>query len=230
MTKTFPKRFFKTVTTEPAEAGHIVCLDGRAVKTPGKQPLIMARADHAKLIAEEWDAQSEQINPANMPLTRLMNVAVERTPNRRGALINEARRYGGTDLLCYRAEAPAGLTARQADLWDPWLSWAAQRGISLKPTQGIVAITQDEQALSLIEEMCGQLDDVALTLLVHLTAVYGSVILALAVMQGDLEAGAAYDLSRLDALYQAERWGEDEEAASLAAATRKETLILAQLI
>jgi len=230
MSQSFPKRFYKTVATKPQENGHVVTLDGRVLKTPGKQPLLMASEKHASLIASEWNAQESEINPANMPLTRLMNVACERTAEKRDDLIFEAQRYGGTDLLCYRAESPRELSELQEAKWGPWLQWASTKGIVLKSTTGIVAIKQDNIAIRNIGEWVTSFDDLDLTLLLHFTAVYGSVILALAVMRAELDAGEAFDLSRLDALYQIERWGEDEEAAEIAEATRQEIVKIESLI
>ena len=230
MSKAFPKRFYKDVAIAEVSGGFTVTLDERTLKTPGKKALLMTRQDHAEHVAREWDAVSDVINPADMPITRLMNVAVERTPSNRAELIAEARRYGSTDLLCYRADNPTGLIVKQNQIWSPWLAWAATRGIHLKTTDSLIAIDQDSTALDAIAKSAEGYDDVALTLLVHLTAVYGSVILALAVMEGALDAGEGFDISRLDQDYQIEHWGEDEEAAEIKAATRAETVTLAQLI
>ena len=230
MSKAFPKRFYTSVAVVPHDSGFAVTLDKRLLKTPGKLPLVMAREDHAALIAEEWDAVKDHINPADMPLTRLMNVAVERTPHNRNELIAQARRYGETDLLCYRADNPQGLVQQQNEKWTPWLDWAQERGINLQTTDSLIAVKQEAISLNKIAEMAAAMDDVSLTLFVHLTAVYGSVILALAVMDSALETGEGFDVSRLDSLYQAEHWGEDEEAVGIAAATRAETVVLGRLI
>ena len=226
----FAKRFYKEVSIGSQEGGYAVLLDGRVLKTPKKQPLVIAREAHAKLVAAEWDAQAEEINPSLMPCTRLMNVACEQTPTRRDDLIAEARRYSGTDLLCYRAENPSDLTARQEAQWGPLLDWAAGLGIKLKSVRGIMAVTQDEAALDAMADQARALGDVDLTLLVHFISVFGSAVLGLAVMKGRLTAAQALDLSRLDELYQIEQWGEDEEAAERTAFIRRETLALAQLI
>lgn len=228
--KTFPKRFYKTVGVKAEGGGFVVTLDGRVLKTPGKQILLCPTRDHANLIAAEWEAVTTVINPAQMPLTRLLNVAVERTPHMRDDLIAEARRYGATDLLCYRADTPQALVDMQSAEWDPWLDWARGQGIDLTATAGVLAIDQSAEALDAIAARASALDDLQLTLLVHLTAVFGSVILALAVINRALAAGAAFDISRLDARFQIDRWGEDEEAAEIAAATRGETVILSQFI
>ena len=226
----FAKRFYKEVSIGSQEGGYAVLLDGRVLKTPKKHPLVIEREAHAKRVAAEWEAQAEEINPSLMPCTRLMNVACEQTPTRRDDLIAEARRYAGTDLLCYRAENPSDLTARQEAQWGPLLDWAAGLGIKLKSVRGIMAVTQDEAALDAMADQARALGDVDLTLLVHFISVFGSAVLGLAVMKGRLTAAQALDLSRLDELYQIEQWGEDEEAAERTAFIRRETLALAQLI
>jgi len=86
MSKALAKRFYKTVSIEPIEKGFIVTLDGRILKTPGKKALLIPLQSQAELVAKEWDAQEVTINPAMMPLTRLMNVACERSRAKMGAL------------------------------------------------------------------------------------------------------------------------------------------------
>ena len=226
----FAKRFYKEVTVAARDGGFIVLLDGRVLKTPKKQPLVMVKEAHAKLVAAEWDAQVDEINPGLMPCTRLMNVACEQTPARRDDLIAEARRYASTDLLCYRAASPSDLTARQEEKWNPLLEWAGQLGIKLKSVTGIIAVEQDKDALDAVADQARALGDVDLTLLVHFISVCGSAVLGLAVMKKHLTAAQALELSCLDELYQIEQWGEDEEAAERTEFIRRETLALSELI
>lgn len=230
MSASLPKRFYKDVTVRPSEGGWQTLLDGRPVKTPGKLPLTCPSEDVAGLIADEWDAQDKEINPSTMPLTRLLSVAIERTPDQREELVAEARRYAGSDVLCYRATQPSDLRARQDKLWTPWLDWASDRGITLEATDSIVAIAQEDAALEKVADYARGLDDLRLTLYVHMISVLGSAILAMAVMEGGLEAGEAFEISRLDAIFQIEIWGEDEEAKERADHIRNELLALAQII
>jgi len=174
--------------------------------------------------------RSRAIIPAQMPLTRLLNVAIEQTPENRLNLLEEARRYAGTDLLCYRAPEPRLLTERQNKAWDPLMKWAAERGVDLKTTPSLLAIEQSETALNAIENYAAGLDDIRLTLFVHLIAVFGSVIIAMAVMEREITASDAFDVSRLDSLYQIELWGEDEEAADITAALKLETEKLGEIL
>ena len=230
MSKPKTKRFYKAVDVSKSDNGWAVLLDGRPLKTPGKLPLIAKSDIHARLIAEEWDAQDEIIRPHLMPVTRLYNVALERTPENRDMLIAEVTKYAGTDLLCYRAEFPRALNALQAQRWDEWLEWARGQGIDLKTGEGVMAVEQDPAALKATEKMATKFEDLELTLLAHLNAVYGSAILALAVMQRALDANAAYDLSRLDFDFQLEHWGQDDEALEHAELTRTEVIALSKLL
>jgi len=230
MAKKSPKRFYEKVSFKEVEGTFHIYLDERVLKTPGKKTFSVPSSALATAVATEWDAQTDNIIPAQMPLTRLLNVAIEQTPENRPNLLEEARRYAGTDLLCYRAPEPRLLTERQNKAWDPLMKWAAERGVDLKTTPSLLAIEQSEAALDAIENYAAGLDDIRLTLFVHLIAVFGSVIIAMAVMEREITAGDAFDVSRLDSLYQIELWGEDEEAADITAALKLETEKLGEIL
>lgn len=230
MSKKLNKRFYKDVTVGEKDGQWAVLLDGMQLRTPGKVKLSVSSKALAETIAGEWEAQTEVINPSLMPVTRLTNVAVEQTAKRRDDLIAEARRYAETDLISYRAPQPRILKERQAAAWDVWQEWAAEQGVKLKTTETLDAIAQPAQSLKQVESYAAALSDLQLTLFVHLVAVYGSVVLAMAVMKGALSAEEAFDTSRVDADYQIELWGEDEEQAEITAALRAETKILGGLV
>lgn len=229
MAKRLAKRFYTSVTVEPGEGGWHVLLDGRQLRTPGKFKLSLPNPALAQTVAGEWDAQVETINPSDMPVTRLVNVAFEQTPGRRQDLIDEAVRYAGTDLICYRAPQPRLLRERQDAAWDTWREWAAARGVDLSITEALSAIAQPQSSLDAVAHYASDFDDLHLTLFVHLIAVYGSVVLAMAVMEGALDPDTAFDLSRVDHDYQVELWGQDEEQAEIDAELRKETVTLGAL-
>ncbi len=230
MAKTMRKRFYKIVTVDEEGGVWRVLLDGMQVRTPGKLRLTLPSKVLAERVAGEWDAQTDRINPSVMPLTRLVNVAIEQTPDRRDDLIAEARRYAETDLISYRAPQPRILKERQSAAWDRWQAWAAEQGVEFITTEDLQAVVQPERSLIAVENFARSLDDIQLTLFVHLIAVYGSVVLALAVMKGALNGEAAFDISRVDAIYQIELWGEDEEQADITAALRAETRILSGIL
>ncbi len=224
------KRFYKSVTVDGEGGAWRILLDGMQLRTPGKLKLVVPSQALAQKIATEWDAQSEHINPSIMPITRLANVAIEQTPGRRQDLIAEARRYAQTDLICYRAPQPRILKERQTAAWESWRIWGVQQGVDLTPTESLQAVPQPEKSLKTVEAFAESLDDFRLTLFVHLIAVYGSVILAMAVLKGALDGETAFDLSRVDAIYQIELWGEDEEQAEITSNLRAETHALAKVL
>lgn len=230
MAKKIAKRFYKDVTTAQGDGGWLVQLDGRTLKTPGKLTLLVPTEKIAALIAAEWDAQEEHIRPETMPVTRLLNVAVEQTPDNREALIAEARKYAGTDVLCYREGEVRLYKEHQAETWDPILDWAAEQGAAFKTTESLIAISQDEKALDAVADFARSLPNMELTLFVHLVAVYGSAILAMAVLKSRLTGAEALELSRLAEIWQIKYWGQDELAEERTESIRKDTQALCELL
>jgi len=225
------KRFYKDVSVHDTDRGFAVVLDGRVLKTPGKAALRFSNQTQADLVAAEWQAQWEEILPNTMPCTRLMNVACEQTPSRRGELVKEFCAYASTDLLCYRTHSPQDLLARQAQKWQPILDWAEQKhGIALASTTSIKAVAQPQHSLQSAQNFAENLDDTDLTLLLHFTASTGSAMLALAVTEKHITASTAFTLSRLDEIYQNEHWGADDEVGEKNAAVLVELNMLAKLI
>ncbi|GGG64766.1 ATPase [Salipiger pallidus] len=221
MSEWAPKRFYKDVTVIEAEGGFGVALDGRRVMTPGKSPLVVPARALAEIIATEWDAQAEKVDPTTMPFTRTANSAIEKVAPQREAVAAMLAEYGDSDLLCYRAETPDELAARQAERWDPMLDWAAAaHGGRLLPRTGIMHAPQDEAALSALAAPAFAMDPFELAAFHDLVALTGSLVLGLAASERTHDPEALWALSRLDEDWQAELWGVDEEAAEMAAHKR----------
>lgn len=217
MTEWKARRFWTQATVAPVDGGYEVRLDGRPLRTPGKLPLVVPSQALALAIAAEWDAQADVIDPGAMPLTRAANSAIERVAPRFDAVADMLADYGGTDLLCYRADHPVELVLRQAEGWNPWLDWARDTlGAPLRVTQGVIPVAQDRAALARLRARLGSLSPWQLTALHDLVTLSGSLVLGLAVLDGRLDAEAAHRLSRLDEEHQAEIWGRDEEADAAA--------------
>ncbi|PAU96436.1 ATP12 family chaperone protein [Paracoccus salipaludis] len=218
------RRFWTRAEVADVEGGYEVRLDGRPVRTPGKLPLVLPTRALAQAVAAEWDAQTDAIDPGAMPLTRAANSAIERVAPQFDAVADMLADYGGTDLLCYRAEHPVELVVRQAEGWNPWLDWARDDlGADLRVTQGVIPVTQDREALARLRARLAELTPWQLTALHDLVTLSGSLVLGLAVLEGRLDAEAAHRLSRIDEEHQAEIWGRDEEA-DIAAGDRLQAL------
>jgi chaperone required for assembly of F1-ATPase len=175
-------------------------------------------------IAEEWGRQRETIGPADMPLTRLLNSAIDGVAHTMAETRADILRYAGADLLCYRAEEPDTLVERQAHAFDPVLRWAADElGARFNVTVGIVHVAQPDAALAAIGAVLDAYDDpIALAALSVMTTLTGSALLALAVARGFLPAEAAWRTAHVDEDFQAERWGADAEAMAQREARRRE--------
>lgn len=227
MQSSHPRRFWKEATvTEAPSAGHGgwgIALDGRPVRVPSRQPLILPSRALAEAVAEEWNAQGETMNPHSMPLTQLANTAQDRVMPLRAEIISELLAHAGSEVLCYRAEAPVDLTARQAEAWNPLLAWATERvGCAWVVTSGLMPVDQPAALEGALRAALEALDAPTLTAVQVAAPLCGSLILALALAEGRLGAAEAHDLAHLDEMYQVSLWGEDREALRRRANIRNE--------
>ncbi|MEZ5775822.1 MAG: ATP12 family protein [Hyphomicrobiaceae bacterium] len=210
-----PRRFYGEAKVGPgaADGTFRVLLDGRPLRTPGKRSLEVPRAGLAEAIAEEWRAQGERIDPASMPLTRLVNSALDGVAGREGEVAADIARYAGSDLLCYRAGHPDSLVRLQRQHWDPPLAWARSvLGCDLKVGEGVVHVAQPADTGARFAAAIAGLDHLALAALHTLTTLAGSAVLALAIGRGALGAEAAWSAAHVDEDWQISQWGTDAEA------------------
>lgn len=208
------KRFYKDAGTGSGEGGHTVLLDGRPIRTPGRNLLALPTAELARAVAAEWAVQGETIRPESMGITRLASTVTDQLPERRDDAIAEIQGYAEADLLCYRAGAPSELAERQAAAWQPWLDWAARRlDAPLLVTTAIDPLPQPAASLEALRRATAGLDDWHLVGLHATTRLTGSIVLGHALLTGELDPATAFDLALLEELFEIERWGLEAEQA-----------------
>ncbi|WP_308517847.1 ATP12 family chaperone protein [Sphingomonas flavescens] len=217
------KRFWQTVSVERDGSAWGVQLDGRPVKTPARAPLALPNEVLAGEVAEEWRGVGETIDPRVMPFTGLANAAIDRVaPDPRQFAAGLAR-YAEADLLCYRAEGPHALVARQQERWDPLLGWARRRfDVDFIVTDGVMHARQPEATIEQLAHAVAALDAFYLAGLSPLVTIGGSLIAALAVLEEAVGVEAAWDAVSLDECWQAEQWGADAEAEAALALRRRD--------
>ena len=216
-----PKRFWTKAEVAERDGGYAVVLDGRPVKTPLKAELVVPTAPLAAAIAEEWDAQEDLLDPETMPVTRAANSALDKVVPQRPAVVAGLLEYCETDLVCYRADAPEELVARQAEAWDPWIDWVRLRfGVRMVTVAGVIPKSQPEALRPRFERHLAGWSAFQVTGFHDLVTLSGSFVLGLATAEGDLDPGAAWELSQIDETWQSELWGRDDEAEDLRQAKR----------
>jgi len=217
------KRFYKQAVAVPGDGGFAVLLDGRPVRTPARNPLAVPTAALAAAIAGEWNAQGDKIAPASMPLTGLANAAIDRVSPDPAAFAATLAAYGGSDLLCYRAEGPDSLVRRQAEVWDPLLQWARRRfDMDFELVEGVIHRPQPARTVERLGKKVAALDAFRLAGLAPLVTIGGSLLVALALAEEAIDLETAWAAATLDEAWQAEHWGVDPLAAAALDARRHE--------
>lgn len=212
------RRFWKTASVVAAPGGFAVHLDAKPVRTPLKVPMILPTMALGQAVADEWQAQEGVVNPATMPFTRTANSAIDTATPQFDGVADMLAEYGGSDLICYRAEGPAALIARQELAWDPLLDWVdTALTAPLIAAHGVMHVAQPPQSLAALSQAVRAQTPFQLAAFHDLVSLSGSLVLALAVTRGRLTAEAAWDISRIDETWQIEAWGADEDAAETAA-------------
>src|SRR5580704_1076671 len=102
-------RFYESATVAATPHGHAIHLDGKPVNTPARRVLAAPTMALAQAIAAEWNAQTNVIDPASMPLTRLANAIIDGVADAPQPVADEIGKYLASDLLFYRAASPRGL-------------------------------------------------------------------------------------------------------------------------
>lgn len=221
------KRFWKEVTIEARG----IALDGKPVRTPGRAPLTAPTAALAEAIADEWRAVGEKLDPREMPLTGMANAAIDRIALDPAAFAAGLAKYGESDLLYYRAELPEPLVERQKAAWEPLLEWARNRyDVHFETTAGIIHKAQPEATLARLNEAVAALDAFQLAGLSPVVTVSGSLVAALALVEGAADAETIWTAAQIDEAWQEEMWGQDDLATVAREAHRKDFLAGARFL
>lgn len=217
---TLPKRFYREAQAPLREGAYPLLLDGRPARTPGRNPLVAPHPAVAEALVDEWLAQEQEIDPATMPMTRLVNSVIDGVSQTRDAVVDEIVRFAGSDLLCYRAGHPERLVRRQAELWDPLLDWAhARLGARFILAEGVMFVAQPPASIEAVRRAVeAQASPHAIGGLHVLTSLSGSVLIALALAHRHIDTGTAWLAAHVDEDVQAEIWGVDDEAQARRAA------------
>lgn len=217
------KRFYQDAAVVAGESGFEIRLDGRPVRTPARAQLALPTHRLAEAVAEEWRAQGDVVDPRSMPFTGLANGAIDQIAPNRESFAAGIARYAESDLLCYRAEGPTELVAREAAAWDPLLDWAMARyDVAFRVTQGIIPVAQPDETLARLTAVVTAFDPFTLAGLSTLVTLSGSLVCGLAVVEGGHDADLIWTAAEIDEAWEVEQWGDDKEAAARSAQRRHE--------
>jgi chaperone required for assembly of F1-ATPase len=226
-----PNPFVITATVAPSGDGYGVLIDGRPLRTPSGAAMVVPSEKLAAAIAEEWCRAGARPRADAIPLTRVAATALDRFGSTRGAIEEQLLAYAETELLCHRAESPPELVSREHAAWQPLLDWLARRHDALlHAASGVMAKPQDAAALAALKKAVTGLDSWRCAALSVAVAASGSLVIGLALVDGHIDAAAAFDAAELDATFQIEKWGEDSEATTRRRGVRAELDLAARFL
>jgi chaperone required for assembly of F1-ATPase len=224
------KRFYKTASVEQHDGAHRILLDGKPVKTPARRVLAAPTAALAQELAKEWDAQTDVINPANMPLTRLANSIIDGVADAPEPVADEIAKYLGSDLVFYRADGPDGLIGAQQKHWDPVVAWARDDlGARFILAEGVMFAPQPDGAIAAARRAIPQ-NPWTLGATHSVMTLTGSALLALALASGKLHVDSAWAAAHVDEDWNLATWGQDEAAVARRAARFEEMQAAARVL
>jgi chaperone required for assembly of F1-ATPase len=207
------KRFYQTAAIQAAAQGWQVTLDGRGIKTVGGRPQIVPSAALAEALAAEWAAQLGEIDPARFLLRDMADYAIDVVAHDPTDVLRGLMLFAETDTLCYRAEPDEPLWTRQHAVWEQHLAAAEQRwGIEFIRVSGIIHRPQPPATLARLSAVLAGRDPFTLAALNTLTSLAASLVLGLAALEADADIAHLWDAANLEENWQAELWGQDEEA------------------
>lgn len=232
MKKHLPKRFYKAASVAPVEDKFAVHLDGKPVRTPVKALLAVPTEKAARLVAEEFAAQVDVIDPVKMPVMRLVNTALDGVVNNPQAVLEDILRFAASDMLFYRADAPQALVERENEHWDPVLDWArATLGARFNLAEGVTHVEQPRESIAVLGVHLSQRAEPLRLAALHLmTSLTGSALLALAVDFGELDAETVWLAAHVDEDWQIDQWGQDAEAVARRNARHRDFMAAVQLL
>lgn len=217
------KRFYKAVAVAAVDAGFEIRLDDRPIRTPARAPLALPNQRLAEAIAEEWRAQGETVDTRSMPFTGLANGAIDQIRPNRESFAAGIARYAQSDMLCYRAEGPTELIAREAAGWDPLLEWAQHRyDVAFRVTKGVIPVDQPAETIERLAAAVAAFEPFTLAGLSTLVTLSGSLICGLAIVEGGRDADVIWSAAEIDEAWEVEQWGEDADAAARSALRKAE--------
>lgn len=207
------KRFYGDVNVDQVANGFAVRLDGRAIKTAAGNPQIVPVRGLADALAAEWDAQGDELDLTLFRFRDLADYAIDIIAAERPVALDKLLAFAETDTLCYRADPDEALYRRQQEIWEPLLTGLETReDIRLDRISGVMHRPQPAETLEKLRGRLDALDDFTLAGLHNVTSLAASLVIGMSALQDGNNPDMLWSAANLEEMWQAELWGQDEEA------------------
>jgi len=218
------KRFYKSVGVKEIDVDGStkfeVTLDGRSLRTPGRNPMQFSNEAFAMALAAEWDSQTSEkgIEPSTMPLMTLVSTAIDHIAVDPNPTIENILKYFPTDTACYIAdEEDRILRKRQLKLFTPVIKKLSKKfGVRIETTEALIGpVPHPPESLNKMRDVVELMDPLTLSALQCATMECKSFILGLSLVSRVITVKEAQECARIEEEFQIENWGAIENGHDL---------------
>ena len=207
------KRFYEEVAAQPVAGGWQVQLDGRPMKTQGGRPQLVPNAALGAMLAKEWAAQGEEIDPQGFAARDLVDYALDVVARDKAAAVDRLLAYAETDTLCYRADPDEPLYRRQQAEWEPVLAaFEEAEGVAMERASGVMHRPQRGETMQALRRALADAGPIELAALEQVASLAASLCIARLAADERQDPQALWRAANLEEDWQVELWGSDAEA------------------
>ncbi|CAG9325130.1 ATPAF2 [Blepharisma stoltei] len=228
----YMQKFYKHAGVKETEKGFQVLLDGRGIKTPERNNVILPTEILALGVATEWQVQDKFIRTSSMPLFQLSATAIDLSHTGiRPQLTERIHQFLQNDSICYR-EDEQEKSDRQTKLFTPVINHVKEKyGIELSTCSGFSTPQISKESFDNLQKHIETLDSFEIVALEAATTIAKSTSVGLSLLDGFLSIENSLKCSRLEEDLQIEAYGKVEghhdldELSSLVVLAAAKTLI-----
>lgn len=146
-------------------------------------------------------------------MTTDFNAMMKDVAQHREEIIERMVNFSLTDTLLFRNPDAAELIEEERKVWDPIVEWAKEKmAVDFKASESLEVPVENNASLPRLQVFLDSLSDKELVVFYEVSKITKSVLLAAAFVKRKVNAEDAFKAAFLEEIWQADKWGHDEQA------------------